>query len=67
MSEVTLLTLENCEIVYTYKDGTVTVFSYQGKPHDVIRQLLERYLLPPKRYLENPYHPNAPWWGNTPL
>lgn len=65
MSEPQVLTLENCAIVYEYEDGSVTVFSYTGKPQDVISQLMERYLLPPKRYLEHPYHPDQPWWGKA--
>lgn len=63
--EVQQLTLENCEIVYRYKDGKVTLFSYQGQPQDVIRELMERYLLPRKRFLEHPYQPNSPWWGES--
>lgn len=65
--ELQKLTLENCEIVYRYEDGKVTLFSYAGQPHDVIRELMERYLLPPKRYLEHPYHPDMPWWGQKPI
>jgi hypothetical protein len=57
------LTLENCEIVYRYEDGKVTLFSYSGQPKDVIRELMEKYLLPRERYLEHPYHPDALWWG----
>lgn len=58
------ITLENCEVTYKYKDGKVILFGYSGRPHDVIRELMERYLLPQKRYLEHPYHPDQPWWGN---
>lgn len=64
-NEPLILTLENCEVRYTYEDGKVTLFSYAGQPDDVIKELMERYLLPPKRYLEHPYHPEQPWWGST--
>ena len=63
--EVKELTLENCSITYTHVDGTVTLFEYTGQPDDVIRQLMERYLLPRKRFLEHPYNPDAAWWGNS--
>lgn len=61
--KVERLTLENCEIVYRYEDGKVTLFSYSGKAHDAIRELMEKYLLPRERFLEHPYHPDSPWWG----
>jgi hypothetical protein len=64
-TELQKLTLENCSIEYKHEDGTVTIFSYSGQPHDVIRELMERYMLPQKRYLEHPYHPDTPWWGNA--
>lgn len=65
MSEpgITRITLENCWIEYKHKDGKVTLFGYAGQPHDVIRELMERYLLPRKRFLEHPYQPGSPWWG----
>lgn len=65
MSEPQVLTLENCSITYTYENGSVTIFSYTGQPQDAIKELMERYLLPQKRYLEHPYHPGQPWWGQT--
>lgn len=65
--EVQRLTLENCQILYTHKDGKVTVFHYSGSSDEVIRELMEKYLLPKERYLEHPYHPHSPWWGDNPL
>lgn len=61
------ITLEKCWIEYEYRNGKVTPLYYAGEPDEVIRELLERHLLPRKRFLENPYHPNHPWWGKDPL
>lgn len=62
-TEIRTITIDNIEFTYRWEDGRLTVFSYSGQPHDAIRVLMEKYLMPPKRYLEHPYHPNMPWWG----
>lgn len=63
--ELLEITLENTSVTYKYKDGRVILFQYSGQAHDVIRELMERYLLPQKRYLEHPYHPGHPGWGQS--
>lgn len=63
--ELQKITLENCEVFYRYEDGRITLFTYQGQADDVIKELMERYLLPPKRFLEHPYHPGHPQWGES--
>ena len=63
--ELQRITLDNCEVMYKFEDGKVVLFGYTGQTHDVITALMERYLLPRKRFLEHPYHPNAHWWGNS--
>lgn len=67
MSEVQTITLENCEVTYTYKDGRVILFGYMGMPGDVIRELMEKYLLPRKRLLEHSHQPEHPQWGENPV
>jgi hypothetical protein len=57
--------LENCWLEYTCQDGKVVLFGYAGNPERVIKELLERYLLPPTKYLEHPYHPEHPLWGGV--
>lgn len=63
--DVKRITLENCEVMYTFEDGKVVLFGYTGQPQDAISELMERYLLPRKRFLDHPYHPESPCWGES--
>lgn len=57
------ITLENCEQIYRNKDGSVTIFSCTGQMNAVIRQLMERYFLPPKRLWQELRHSGHDQWG----
>jgi hypothetical protein len=56
------ITLENCSVEYKHPDGTLTLFGYAGQPHDATRQLMERYLLPPKHLIQYLFQPSIPDW-----
>lgn len=66
MSERKLMHLRagSCTVTY-WQQGDETEFAgYSGKAEDVIGELLTQ-LLSKKRYLDHPYFPGMPWWGNN--